>query len=182
MSTVAEPPCCSGKAAYTHRPPTRLSAHLKDQSKSTEPPTSKEAICLLEISPKVSNAYPPNLTPVATARGQAALHCLSSTPRKNSHSSPSLLTYQAPARTTRLLERQHTLRLISVSARTTCVPAGHQQQQKRKHQATQRHSPNATAPQQVRNPKVHATRTSHQKPFVAPPNHAIIVYTCAKLP
>ena len=95
MSTVAEPPCCSGKAAYTHRPPTRLSAHLKDQSKSTEPPTSKEAICLLEISPKVSNAYPPNLTPVATARGQAALHCLPSAPRKRSHSSPSLLTYFA---------------------------------------------------------------------------------------
>ena len=31
MSTVAEPPCCSGEPAYTHRPPTRLSAHIQPQ-------------------------------------------------------------------------------------------------------------------------------------------------------
>ena len=40
------------------------------QIKSTEPPTSKEAICLFEISPKANNSYPPNLTSVATARGR----------------------------------------------------------------------------------------------------------------
>ena len=42
-----------------------------------------------------SNPYPPNLTPVATTRGQAALRSLPSAPRKSSHSCPSLLTYFA---------------------------------------------------------------------------------------